>query len=118
METATGAANIVIRMSRDKANIDDYNFLVTSVDPRNQASFWWGARLLNAYWFRVLTVLAVKGNYPGWGFFNRGGFVFAYDPSLGKYVFRRPSLPLVSVWSTNGGLGVSTTSTSTPWLST
>lgn len=64
----------------------------------SNSSFWWGAQLLNTYWFSLMQLLSQKGYFEKkeFGFYNRGRFTFTYDPERNKYVLTDHS---TSSWS-------------------
>ncbi|KAK8096081.1 hypothetical protein PG999_014103 [Apiospora kogelbergensis] len=77
--TEKGTARIDISMKKSGVAKDIWDYIIA---PDNNASFWWGAQLLNTYWFGLLQVLSKKGRVEqnGHGFFNRGRFTFKFEP--------------------------------------
>ena len=118
--TEKGPARINISMKKSGVAKDTWDYIITR---DSNASFWWGAQLINTYWFSLLQVLSKKGRFAQkeYGFFNRGRFTFRFDPEKNKYIFisystPRSFSPFIAQrcgYFTNRGLGASTTSTST-----
>ncbi|KAK8849042.1 hypothetical protein PGQ11_015522 [Apiospora arundinis] len=80
--TEKGPARIDISMKKSGVAKDLWDYIIA---PDSKASFWWGAQLLNTYWFSLLQVLSQKGRFEQKrkedGFFNRGRFTFTFEPA-------------------------------------
>lgn len=99
INTANGQ-HMWIEISTKKSGVakDEFDYII---DHHRTQSFWWGAQLLNTYWFSLMQVLAQKGHFKDKnnGFYNRGRFTFNYnyDPNNIKYVFVFLSVPVTPI---------------------
>ncbi|KAI6442166.1 hypothetical protein MCOR22_006074 [Pyricularia oryzae] len=79
INTANGQ-RMWIEISTKKSGVakDEFDYII---DHHRTQSFWWGAQLLNTYWFSLMQVLAQKGHFKDKnnGFYNRGRFTFNYN---------------------------------------
>ncbi|KAK8127035.1 uncharacterized protein PG998_002794 [Apiospora kogelbergensis] len=76
--TEDGPAKIDIIMKKTDVAKDGWGYIIAR---DSKASFWWGAQLLNTYWFSLLQVLGEKGHFRQKknSFFNRGRSIHDVD---------------------------------------